>query len=64
MLKWENGIKDYDGIWAKHWYPSVMTSTGFVSEGFNERKVLTGKAKLLSDKLRPYYDDMIKHIIE
>jgi hypothetical protein len=64
MLKWENGIKDYDGIWAKYWYPSVMTSTGFVSEGFNERKLLTGKARLLSDKLRPYYDDMIKYIIE
>ena len=64
MLKWENGIKDYDGIWAKHWYPSVMTSTGFVSEGFTERKILTGKAKLLSNKLRPYYDDMIKYIIE
>jgi hypothetical protein len=64
MLKWENGIKDYDGIWAKHWYPSVITSTGFVSEGFTERKILTGKAKLLSNKLRPYYDDMIKYIIE
>jgi len=64
MLKWENGIKDYDGIWAKHWYPSVMTSTGFVSEAFTERKILTGNAKLFSNKLRPYYDDMIKYIIE
>ena len=29
MLQWEAGLKSYDGIWASHWYPSVMTSTGF-----------------------------------
>ena len=64
MLKWSSGIKDYDGIWAKHWYPSVMTSTGFVSEGFSKKKPLSNKAKALSDQLRPYYNDMIKYIIE
>jgi len=30
MLKWEPGLKSYDGIWASHWYPSVKTSTGFI----------------------------------
>ena len=64
MLNWSSGIKDYDGIWAKHWYPSVMTSTGFVSEGFSKKKPLSNKAKALSDQLRPYYNDMIKYIIE
>ena len=64
MLKWSSGIKDYDGIWAKHWYPSVMTSTGFVSEGFCKKKPLSNKAKVLSDQLRPYYNDMIRYIIE
>ena len=29
MLKWEAGLKPYDGIWAPHWYPSVETSTEF-----------------------------------
>ena len=64
MLNWSSGIKDYDGIWAKHWYPSVMTSTGFVSEGFSKKEPLSNKAKALSDQLRPYYNDMIKYIIE
>ncbi|MDC0587886.1 HAD family hydrolase [Gammaproteobacteria bacterium] len=64
MLNWSSGIRDYDGIWAKHWYPSVMTSTGFVSEGFSKKEPLSNKAKALSDQLRPYYNDMIKYIIE
>jgi hypothetical protein len=64
MLKWSSGLKDYDGIWAKHWYPSVMTSTGFVTEGFSSQKPLSDKARALSDQLRPYYNDMIKYIIE
>jgi len=29
MLCWTTGLKDYDGVWAKHWYPSVMLSSSF-----------------------------------
>jgi len=29
MLTWEPGLRATDGIWAKHWYPEVETSTGF-----------------------------------
>ncbi len=29
MLSWEKGPHAYDGIWGKHWYGSVNTSTGF-----------------------------------
>jgi len=29
MLSWEPGLRATDGIWAKHWYPEVETSTGF-----------------------------------
>ena len=64
MHNWSSGIKDYDCIFSIHWYPSVMTSTGFVSEGFSKKEPLSNKAKALSDQLRPYYNDMIKYIIE
>lgn len=29
MLKWPPGARDSDGVWAKYWYHSVETSTGF-----------------------------------
>ena len=29
MLSWEPGLRATDGVWAKHWYPEVETSTGF-----------------------------------
>jgi hypothetical protein len=29
MLSWPAGLRDTDGIWAKHWYPEVARSTSF-----------------------------------
>jgi hypothetical protein len=29
MLSWPPGLRDTDGIWAKHWYGEVEGSTGF-----------------------------------
>lgn len=29
MLAWPAGLRDTDGVWAKHWYDSVARSTGF-----------------------------------
>ena len=29
MLSWPPGLRETDGIWAKHWYAEVETSTGF-----------------------------------
>jgi hypothetical protein len=29
MLKWRAGPRSTDGVWAKHWYHSVETSTSF-----------------------------------
>jgi hypothetical protein len=29
MLKWEQGPKPYDGVWARYWYASVHNSSGF-----------------------------------
>ena len=32
MVSWSAGLKEYDGVWAKHWYPSVLNSTSFIPE--------------------------------
>jgi hypothetical protein len=29
MLSWPPGLRETDGIWAKHWYDAVAKSTGF-----------------------------------
>ena len=29
MLNWPEGGHRADGVWAKHWYGAVWTSTGF-----------------------------------
>jgi len=29
MLSWEPGLRETDGIWARHWYSQVETSTSF-----------------------------------
>jgi hypothetical protein len=29
MLRWTPGLRETDGIWARHWYQEVQTSTSF-----------------------------------
>ncbi len=29
MLSWPSGLRETDGVWAKHWYGEVAGSTGF-----------------------------------
>ena len=29
MLKWPPGLRESDGVWARHWYDAVSASTGF-----------------------------------
>jgi hypothetical protein len=36
MLSWPAGLRETDGVWAKHWYGEVATSTGF--EAYRPRR--------------------------
>lgn len=47
MLQWKSGPKEYDGVWAKHWYNNVHNSTGFEKQKTSERP--------LPDTLKPLY---------
>jgi Sulfotransferase domain len=31
MLSWRSGLRDTDGIWARHWYGEVAKTTSFQS---------------------------------
>jgi hypothetical protein len=33
MLSWPTGLRETDGVWAKHWYTEVAASTGFRAPG-------------------------------
>ncbi len=37
MLHWKTGNHQYDGIWWKHWYDNVISTTGF--QKYNERDI-------------------------
>jgi hypothetical protein len=48
MLSWPAGLRDTDGIWAKHWYDAVARSTSFEAYKPREGKV--------PDSLRDVYE--------
>lgn len=49
MLSWPPGLRETDGVWAKHWYGEVETSTGF-------RKPSHAGAPAVPDRLRQVFE--------
>jgi hypothetical protein len=60
MLHWQSGPKPYDGVWARHWYANVHSSTGFEKQPTNTRTLprhlepLNAKAHHFYEKLLPF----------
>jgi hypothetical protein len=55
MLAWPAGPRDSDGVWAPHWYASVIASTGFgpyrpPAEDLPER------LRPLAEQCQPYFE--------
>ena len=59
MLAWEAGPRDSDGIWARHWYQAVESSTGFAepSPASPCPDALSGVVA----ECQPYYEQMREH---
>jgi hypothetical protein len=57
MLKWPQGRRDSDGVWAEHWYHSVEKSTGFASNKPSDFE-LGPEQQAVVDELMPYYEKM------
>ena len=49
MLRWRPGKHASDGIWAKHWYAKVETSTGFAPYQEDDTPVPDNMRALLDD---------------
>jgi len=60
MLSWPPGLRETDGIWAKHWYPEVARSTSFhpykPSEGAVPERLLE-----IEERCRQYYERLYPH---
>lgn len=58
MLSWDAGPKPDDGIWAKHWYDAVWTSTGFAPAEKDPPPALPDHLARIEQEVRPDYDLM------
>lgn len=62
MLMWPAGPIPEDGVWAKHWYHSVHTTTGFLP--YREKiEPFPPELEPLLDECRPHYELLAGHAI-
>lgn len=60
MLSWEPGLRETDGIWAKHWYGEVATSRGF--QPYHPRnEPVPDRLREVHQRARDYYDQLHEH---
>ena len=52
MLAWEPGLRPTDGVWAKHWYREVETTTSF--------RPYKPKPDQVPDNLKQLYDECLE----
>jgi hypothetical protein len=60
MLSWRPGPRPTDGVWARHWYASVLQSTGFHSRRARSKPVPPGLEPLV-DAALPVYERLAAH---
>jgi hypothetical protein len=56
MLSWPPGLRETDGIWAKHWYREVAKSTGFRKPAAQERAPVPERLREVHQRSRECYD--------
>jgi hypothetical protein len=60
MLSWPPGLRDTDGIWAKHWYGEVAKTTSFQPYR-SSRHELPEKFRALYERCRDCYEKLYPH---
>jgi len=61
MLSWPPGLRETDGIWAKHWYNEVATSTGFRKPTPTKTASVPARLKATHDEARESYERLYAH---
>ena len=49
MLSWDEGPKDYEGIWGKHWYKQLHLTTGFIKYEKKDKTIPDSLLKLYNE---------------
>ena len=62
MLSWTPGLKRYDGVWAKHWYTSVMSSDSFKPLS-NTKKTYNQNIMNYAHMAQDYYEELYQYKI-
>src|SRR5688572_5583998 len=62
MLRWKAGPKEYDGVWALHWYAHVHRSTGFEKQSTSDRP-LPKALEPLYETASLYYQKLLQHAL-
>ena len=61
MLSWAPGLRETDGIWAKHWYGEVATSISFRKPSQQKGEAVPTRLQDVHDRCREYYDQLYVH---
>ena len=61
MLSWPPGLRETDGIWAKHWYGEVITSTCFRKPAVKETEPVPAHLRGIHDRCRECYDRLYRN---
>ncbi len=62
MLSWPTGQRGSDGVWATHWYDSVVKSTGFAPPDRTQPNV-PDQHKSIVEEAMPIYEHMKQHAL-
>lgn len=60
MLSWKPGMRETDGVWAKHWYENVAASTGFARYEAKEATV-PGHLRGVLEECDSLYAELAAH---
>ena len=61
MLSWPPGLRETDGIWAKHWYSEVLTSTTFRTPPLREPTPVPERLRAVYETSRKAYARLYQH---
>jgi hypothetical protein len=61
MLSWPAGLRATDGIWAKHWYGEVVTSTTFRTPARRETEEVPKRLRDVHEESREAYARLYQH---
>src|SRR5687768_16812375 len=61
MLSWPPGLRETDGLWAKHWYGEVATSTSFRKRSSKDPEEVPARLSAIYEKARKAFELLHKH---